>query len=52
MLRLTSLFNMTGHPAITLPCGATAAGLPCSMQLIGTETDALVRAALAIERCL
>jgi aspartyl-tRNA(Asn)/glutamyl-tRNA(Gln) amidotransferase subunit A len=52
MLRLTSLFNMTGHPALTLPCGATAAGLPCSMQLVGTETDALIRAALAVERCL
>ena len=26
MLRLTQLFNVTGHPAITLPCGATTDG--------------------------
>ena len=51
MLRLTQLFNVTGHPAITLPCGDTAAGLPCGLQLVGRrhETDALVRTALAVE---
>jgi aspartyl-tRNA(Asn)/glutamyl-tRNA(Gln) amidotransferase subunit A len=35
MLRLTQLFNLTGHPAISLPCGDTAEGLPCGLQLVG-----------------
>ena len=33
--RYTSFFNMTGHPAITLPCGMHSAGLPIAAQLIG-----------------
>ena len=33
--RYTSFFNMTGHPAITLPCGMHSAGLPIGAQLIG-----------------
>ena len=35
MLRLTQLFNVTGHPAITLPCGATTQGLPIGLQIAG-----------------
>jgi aspartyl-tRNA(Asn)/glutamyl-tRNA(Gln) amidotransferase subunit A len=52
MLRLTQLFNITGHPAISLPCGQTSSGLPCGFQLVGagTGTDELVRVALAVER--
>ena len=51
MLRLTQLFNVTGHPAISMPCGQTAAGLPCGIQLVGCrlQTDALVKVALACE---
>ena len=51
MLRLTQLFNVTGHPAIAVPTGATPAGLPCSIQLVGCrmQTDALLRVALACE---
>jgi len=51
MLRLTQLFNMTGHPAIAVPMGQTASGLPCGMQLVGcrAQTDALLRVALASE---
>jgi aspartyl-tRNA(Asn)/glutamyl-tRNA(Gln) amidotransferase subunit A len=51
MLRLTQLFNLTGHPAISIPCGQTAGGLPCGFQLAGprTETVALLRTALACE---
>ena len=49
MLRLTQLFNVTGHPAIALPAGDTPTGLPCSVQLVGAETDELLPVALACE---
>jgi len=54
MLRNTQLFNLTGHPAISLPCGTTAEGLPVGLQLVGAHgrTDALVRVALACENVL
>jgi len=54
MLRLTQLFNLTGHPAISVPCGLTSAGLPCGLQLVGrrNRTDELVRVALAVEDIL
>ena len=38
-LRLTQLFNITGHPAITVPCGRTAEGLPIGIQLVGAQGD-------------
>lgn len=42
MLRLTQLFNLTGHPAISLPI--SGAGLPIGMQLVGRRgyTEALI----------
>jgi aspartyl-tRNA(Asn)/glutamyl-tRNA(Gln) amidotransferase subunit A len=49
MLRQTQLFNLTGHPAIALPAGTTAAGLPCSVQLVAAHTDQLLALALACE---
>jgi aspartyl-tRNA(Asn)/glutamyl-tRNA(Gln) amidotransferase subunit A len=51
MLRLTQLFNLTGHPAISLPCGDTAEGLPCGFQLAGKhqKTRELLAIALACE---
>jgi len=49
MLRQTQLFNVTGHPAIALPAGDTRTGLPCSVQLVGAETDELLPVALACE---
>ncbi len=39
MLRLTQLFNITGHPAIAIPAGTTDEGWPVGMQLVG-HTDA------------
>ena len=51
MLRLTQPFNVTGHPAISIPSGRTASGLPCALQLVGCrmQTDALLKVALACE---
>jgi aspartyl-tRNA(Asn)/glutamyl-tRNA(Gln) amidotransferase subunit A len=49
MLRLTQLFNLTGHPAIALPAGNTRMGLPCSVQLVAAETDELLSVARACE---
>ncbi len=45
-------FNLSGHPAATVPCGFTAGGLPVGLQLVGRwHADALVlRAAAAFER--
>ena len=37
MLRLTQLFNVTGHPAIALPAGRTGTGLPLGMQVVGAR---------------
>jgi aspartyl-tRNA(Asn)/glutamyl-tRNA(Gln) amidotransferase subunit A len=54
MLRLTQLFNATGHPAVSIPCGHTAAGLPCGLQLVGRrhQTDQLLDVAEACEAVL
>ena len=54
MLRNTQLFNLTGHPAVSLPAGRTAAGLPCALQFVGARmrTDALASVALACEPLL
>jgi aspartyl-tRNA(Asn)/glutamyl-tRNA(Gln) amidotransferase subunit A len=54
MLRCTQPFNLSGHPAISLPCGTTPAGLPIGLQLVGHKggTPALVQAALGIEGTL
>lgn len=35
--RYTSFFNLTGHPAITMPCGMHGSGLPIGAQLIGPQ---------------
>jgi aspartyl-tRNA(Asn)/glutamyl-tRNA(Gln) amidotransferase subunit A len=54
MLRLTQLFNLTGHPAITLPCGSSSSGLPCGLQLAGAtgQTDNLLHIARGVELAL
>ena len=52
MLRLTQLFNLTGHPVFSLPCGLTADGFPTGLQLVGgrMDSDRLARIAVTIER--
>jgi aspartyl-tRNA(Asn)/glutamyl-tRNA(Gln) amidotransferase subunit A len=48
----THPFNMTGHPAITLPAGLHADGLPMAVQLVGplSSEALLLRAAALFER--
>jgi aspartyl-tRNA(Asn)/glutamyl-tRNA(Gln) amidotransferase subunit A len=54
MLRLTQLFNITGHPAIALPCGRGRDALPRGLQLVGHRggTERLLAVASAVERQL
>ena len=51
MLRLTQLFNLSGHPAIAIPAGTSPDGLPLGIQLVGRrhETDQLMAVAAAVE---
>ena len=51
MLRLTQLFNITGHPAIAIPAGRTPSGLPIGMQLVGARqrTGTLLNIAERVE---
>jgi aspartyl-tRNA(Asn)/glutamyl-tRNA(Gln) amidotransferase subunit A len=48
-LRLTQLFNITGHAAISVPCGTTGTGLPIGAQLVGPSTTAVLRVAATLE---
>ena len=54
MLRCSQPFNLSGHPAISIPCGKTRDGLPIGLQLVGHKgrTPALVQAALAAEAAI
>ena len=44
-------FNVTGHPAISLPLGTSATGLPIGVQLVAAHfrEDVLIRVAAALE---
>jgi aspartyl-tRNA(Asn)/glutamyl-tRNA(Gln) amidotransferase subunit A len=43
MLRVTQPFNLSRHPALTLPCGTTEAGFPVGLQIVGRSTGDVVR---------
>jgi aspartyl-tRNA(Asn)/glutamyl-tRNA(Gln) amidotransferase subunit A len=49
---MTRTFNLTGQPAISVPCGFSSAGLPIGLQLAGRvfEDATVLRAARAYER--
>jgi Asp-tRNA(Asn)/Glu-tRNA(Gln) amidotransferase A subunit family amidase len=51
MNRLMIPFNLNGYPALSLPCGASAAGLPLSLQLVGHpfSESLLLRCGIAFE---
>ncbi|MEK7387887.1 MAG: amidase [candidate division NC10 bacterium] len=52
LIRFTRPFNLSGHPACSVPCGFTAAGLPIGMQLVGRPFDeaTVLRAGDAYQR--
>lgn len=54
MLRLTQLFNISGHPAVALPAGRGPDGLPRSLQLVGHRgrTERLLEVAAAVEHII
>ena len=39
MARFTAPFNLTGHPAISVPCGLSPEGLPIGFQIAGRAFD-------------
>lgn len=49
---LTTPFDVTGGPALALPCGFTSDGLPLSLQIVGRpfEDAAVLRAGHAFEK--
>ena len=51
-LRVTYLISLVGFPAVSIPCGFTASGLPIGMQLIARpfEETALLGFARRLER--
>ncbi|HZP26079.1 MAG TPA: amidase [Dehalococcoidia bacterium] len=50
--RLTNPFNLSGQPAISLPCGFSSLGLPIGLQLVGRwwEEETVLQAAYAYEQ--
>ena len=45
------LFNLSGNPAASVPCGFTAQGLPVGLQVVGRNRDeaTVLRASAAYE---
>jgi aspartyl-tRNA(Asn)/glutamyl-tRNA(Gln) amidotransferase subunit A len=54
LTRYSRVFNLTGLPAISIPCGFTGDGLPIGLQLVGPsfEESSVLRAAHAFEQAV
>jgi len=52
LLRLCQPFNLTRHPAITLPVPTPPGTLPVGLQLVASDTERLLDIALAVEAAL
>lgn len=50
LLRFTFPFSLSGYPALSMPCGFTRDGLPVGIQLVGPETDLLLRVAYSYQQ--
>ena len=48
----TCPFDITGHPAVSVPCGLSSSGLPIGFQIVGRHFDeaTVYRVAYALER--
>ena len=51
LTRFTRMFNLTGNPALVLPCGRTQNGLPIGLQIVGAhwQEHAIMHIAKAYE---
>jgi aspartyl-tRNA(Asn)/glutamyl-tRNA(Gln) amidotransferase subunit A len=51
-VRFTAIFDLTGQPALSVPCGFTSDGLPVGLQLVGRpfEEGTVLRAGHAYQR--
>ena len=49
--RMVAPFNLTGQPALSLPCGFTPGGLPIGLQVVGRpfEEETVLRAGHAFQ---
>jgi aspartyl-tRNA(Asn)/glutamyl-tRNA(Gln) amidotransferase subunit A len=52
LTRFTAPFNLTGLPAISVPCGLSSEGLPLGLQIVGApwRESRVLRAAHAYEK--
>ena len=52
LIRYTRPFNLSGHPAVSVPCGLTTSGLPIGLQIVGRPFDeaTVLRVADAYQR--
>lgn len=52
LTRFTRMFNLTGNPAVVVPCGFTGDGLPIGLQLVGAQwrEEVILQVARAYEQ--